>query len=132
MEMLEIKNIQEILGKLAGFASLCWSSIPTGKFDLELCSEEVYNTATKINTILTNKNAEILELKEQLRKEVQYNEAWLYKNKKALSSVIKGLEQAAEGKLKEINMSAKSTDKIDTIYEAAKLVYKPETDKEEK
>ncbi len=31
-------------------------------------------------------------------------EAWLYKNPKALQSVIKGLQNAKEGKIKELNL----------------------------
>ncbi len=31
-------------------------------------------------------------------------EAWLYKNPKALQSVIKGLQDAKEGKIKELNL----------------------------
>jgi hypothetical protein len=32
-------------------------------------------------------------------------EAWLYKNKKALESVQKGLKQAAKGKIKKLNLA---------------------------
>lgn len=32
-------------------------------------------------------------------------EAWLYKNKKALESVQKGLKQAAKGKIRKLNLS---------------------------
>ena len=33
------------------------------------------------------------------------SEAWLYKNKKALDSVQKGLKQAAKGKVKKLNLA---------------------------
>lgn len=32
-------------------------------------------------------------------------EAWLYKNKKALESVQKGLKQSAKGKIRKLNLS---------------------------
>jgi hypothetical protein len=32
-------------------------------------------------------------------------EAWLYKNKKALESVQKGLKQAAKGKIRKLNLT---------------------------
>jgi hypothetical protein len=32
------------------------------------------------------------------------SEAWLYKNKKALESVQKGLKQAVKGKIKKLNL----------------------------
>ncbi|MFA6054373.1 MAG: hypothetical protein WC769_03250 [Thermodesulfovibrionales bacterium] len=32
-------------------------------------------------------------------------EAWLYKNKKALESVQKGLKQAAKGKIRKLNLA---------------------------
>ena len=33
------------------------------------------------------------------------SEAWLYKNKKALESVQKGLKQAAKGKVRKLNLN---------------------------
>lgn len=36
--------------------------------------------------------------------EVPIQEAWLYKNKKALASVHKGLKEAAEGKISKLNL----------------------------
>ncbi len=35
---------------------------------------------------------------------VPEKEAWLYKNPKALQSVIKGIKDAQEGKIKELNL----------------------------
>lgn len=36
--------------------------------------------------------------------EVPLEEAWLYKNKKALASIRKGLKEAAEGKISKLNL----------------------------
>ena len=36
--------------------------------------------------------------------EIPASEAWLYKNKKALSSVRKGLEEAAQGEVSKLNL----------------------------
>ncbi len=36
--------------------------------------------------------------------EIPASEAWLYKNKKALASVHKGLEEAAQGKVSKLNL----------------------------
>lgn len=38
--------------------------------------------------------------------EIPASEAWLYKNKKALSSVRKGLEEAAQGKVTKLNLKS--------------------------
>lgn len=38
--------------------------------------------------------------------EIPASEMWLYQNKKALSSVRKGLDQAAKGKVKELDVES--------------------------
>lgn len=38
--------------------------------------------------------------------EIPASEAWLYKNKKALTSVQKGLRQAAEGKISKLDINS--------------------------
>ena len=38
--------------------------------------------------------------------EIPASEAWLFKNKKALASVRKGLEEAAEGEVSELDMES--------------------------
>ncbi len=38
--------------------------------------------------------------------EIPASEAWLYKNKKALASVRKGLEQAGKGKVSELDLKS--------------------------
>jgi len=38
--------------------------------------------------------------------EIPASEAWLYQNKKALASVRRGLEQAAKGKVKELDLES--------------------------
>ena len=38
--------------------------------------------------------------------EIPASEGWLYKNKKALTSVKKGLRDAAEGKISKLNLSS--------------------------
>ena len=37
--------------------------------------------------------------------EIPASEAWLFKNKKALASVKKGLEEAAQGKVSKLNLN---------------------------
>lgn len=36
--------------------------------------------------------------------EISESESWIYKNKKALASLEKGLEEAAEGKVKKLDL----------------------------
>lgn len=45
--------------------------------------------------------------------EIPAKEAWLYKNKEALASVMKGLEESAEGKTKSLGSFAKYADEDD-------------------
>ena len=55
------------------------------------------------------KMAAVIDIEELKRIETVLNlippsEAWLYKNKKALESLQKGLKQAAKGKIKKLNL----------------------------
>lgn len=55
------------------------------------------------------KMAAVIDIEELKRIEtvldlIPPSEAWLYKNKKALESVQKGLKQASKGKLKKLNI----------------------------
>jgi hypothetical protein len=55
------------------------------------------------------KMAAVIDIEELNRIETVLNlippsEAWLYKNKKALESVQKGLKQAAKGKITKLNL----------------------------
>ena len=56
-----------------------------------------------------HKTAAVIDIEELKRIEtlldlIPPSEAWLYKNKKALESVQKGLKQASKGKLKKLNI----------------------------
>jgi hypothetical protein len=56
------------------------------------------------------KMAAVIDMEELKRIEtvldlIPPSEAWLYKNKKALASVQKGLKQAAKGKIKKLNFN---------------------------
>jgi hypothetical protein len=55
------------------------------------------------------KMAAVIDIEELKRIEtvldlIPSSEAWLYKNKKALESVQKGLKQAAKGKVRKLNL----------------------------
>jgi len=55
------------------------------------------------------KMAAVIDIEELKRIEtvldlIPSSEAWLYKNKKALESVQKGLKQAANGKVRKLNL----------------------------
>jgi len=67
----------------------------------------------KVKQFITNtkghKMAAVIDMEELNRIETVLNlippsEAWLYKNKKALESVQKGLKQAAKGKISKLNL----------------------------
>jgi hypothetical protein len=67
----------------------------------------------KIKHFITNtkgqKMAAVIDMEELKRIEtvldlIPSSEAWLYKNKKALESVQKGLKQAVKGKIKKLNL----------------------------
>lgn len=45
-------DIQEVLGQLAGAASVCWDPRPTGVFDSELASEFLDEALARIVTLL--------------------------------------------------------------------------------
>jgi hypothetical protein len=56
------------------------------------------------------KMAAVIDIEELKRIEtvldlIPPSEAWLYKNKKALESVQKGLKQAAKGKVRKLNLN---------------------------
>ncbi len=56
------------------------------------------------------KMAAVIDIEELKRMEtvldlIPPSEAWLYKNKKALESVQKGLKQAAKGKVRKLNLN---------------------------
>jgi len=56
-----------------------------------------------------NKMAAVIDIEELKRIEtvldlIPPTEAWLYRNKKALESVRRGLRQAAKGKLRKLNL----------------------------
>jgi hypothetical protein len=56
-----------------------------------------------------NKMAAVIDIEELKRIEtvldiIPSSEAWLYRNKKALESVQRGLKQAAKGKLRKLNL----------------------------
>jgi hypothetical protein len=56
-----------------------------------------------------NKMAAVIDIEELKRIEtvldlIPPTEAWLYRNKKALESVQRGLKQAAKGKLRKLNL----------------------------
>ena len=56
------------------------------------------------------KMAAVIDMEELKRIEtvldlIPPSEAWLYKNKKALASVQKGLKQAAKGKITKLNLN---------------------------
>jgi hypothetical protein len=56
------------------------------------------------------KMAAVIDIEELKRLEtvldlIPPSEAWLYKNKKALESVQRGLKQAAKGKIKKLNLA---------------------------
>jgi len=56
-----------------------------------------------------NKMAAVIDIEELKRIEtvldlIPPSEAWLYRNKKALESVQRGLKQAAKGKLRKLNL----------------------------
>ena len=56
------------------------------------------------------KLAAVIDMKELKRLEailelIPESEAWLYKNRKALESVRKGLKQAAKGKVKKLDIN---------------------------
>jgi len=57
-----------------------------------------------------NKMAAVIDIEELKRIEtvldlIPPTEAWLYRNKKALESVQRGLKQAAKGKLRKLNLN---------------------------
>ena len=56
------------------------------------------------------KMAAVIDIEELKRIEtvldlIPPSEAWLYKNKKALESIQKGLKQAAKGKVRKLNLN---------------------------
>ena len=56
------------------------------------------------------KMAAVIDIEELKRIEtvldlIPPSEAWLYKNKKALESIQRGLKQAARGKIKKLNLN---------------------------
>jgi len=58
-----------------------------------------------------HKMAAVIDIEELKRIEtvmelIPPSEAWLYKNKKVLESVQRGLKQAARGKIKKLNVDA--------------------------
>ena len=68
----------------------------------------------KVKQFITDKKgqkmAAVIDMEELKRIEtvldlIPPSEAWLYKNKKALASVQKGLKQAAKGKIKKLNLN---------------------------
>jgi hypothetical protein len=67
----------------------------------------------KVNQFITdmkgNKMAAVIDIAELKRIEavldlIPPSEAWLFKNKKALESVQKGLKQAARGRISKLNL----------------------------
>jgi hypothetical protein len=67
----------------------------------------------KVKQFLTdtkgNKMAAVIDIEELKRIEtvldiIPSSETWLYKNKKALESVQRGLKQAAKGKVRKLNL----------------------------
>ena len=68
----------------------------------------------KVKQFITDKKgqkmAAVIDMEELKRIEtvldlIPPSEAWLYKNKKVLASVQKGLKQAAKGKIKKLNLN---------------------------
>jgi hypothetical protein len=58
-----------------------------------------------------HKMAAVIDIEELKRIEtvldiIPLSEAWLYKNKKALESIQRGLKQAAKGKVKKLDLDA--------------------------
>ena len=73
----------------------------------------------KVNQFLTDakghKMAAVIDIEEFNRVKtvldlIPSSEAWLYKNKKALDSVQKGLKQSAKGKVTRLNLSVPLAD----------------------
>jgi hypothetical protein len=62
-------------------------------------------TDTKGQKMAAVIDIEELERIETVMDLIPSSEAWLYKNKKALESVQKGLKQAAKGKIKKLNLA---------------------------
>jgi hypothetical protein len=76
----------------------------TAKFKEEHIKVKQFITDTK-----GQKMAAVIDIDELKRIETVLNiipppEAWLYKNKKALESIQRGLKEAAKGKLKKLNL----------------------------
>ena len=71
------------------------------------------NDNIKVKQFLTdtkgNKMAAVIDIEELKRIEtvldiIPSSETWLYRNKKALESVQRGLKQAAKGKVRKLNL----------------------------